>query len=72
MLNQVRRSGWARLTAAVVFLLAGPCRAAPAADPQGVWMIEDEVALAVARCGTGSLCGRVVWLRTPRDEAGRP
>jgi hypothetical protein len=35
-------------------------------------MIEDEVALAVADCGGGSLCGRVVWLRTPRDEAGRP
>ena len=35
-------------------------------------MIEDEVALAVADCGGGSLCGHVVWLRTPRDGAGYP
>jgi uncharacterized protein (DUF2147 family) len=35
-------------------------------------MIEDEVALAIAGCGEGSLCGRIVWLRTPRDEAGSP
>ena len=74
MLNQVRRSGWARLTAAAVFLLAGPCRAAPAADHRahGVWMIEDEVAIAVADCGGDSLCGRIVWLRDARDTAGRP
>ena len=70
---KVRRCGWAATAAAaLIALAAGPCRAAPAADPQGVWMIEDEVALAVADCGEGSLCGRVVWLRTPRDDAGRP
>jgi hypothetical protein len=29
--------------------------------------------LAVALCGEGgALCGRIVWLRTPRDGAGRP
>ena len=58
--------------AAALALLAGPSRTASAADPQGVWMIEDEVAIAVARCGAGALCGRVAWLRTPRDDAGRP
>jgi hypothetical protein len=71
--EQVRRTGWATAAAAALVLLAGPSRtASAAADPQGVWMIEDEVAIAVARCGAGSLCGRVLWLRTPRDAAGRP
>jgi uncharacterized protein (DUF2147 family) len=78
--KKARRDGWAA-AAAVAFLLAGPDRAAPAADDnraddnrqvQGVWMIEDEVALAIAPCGGDALCGRIVWLRTPRDDAGRP
>ena len=71
---KVRRSGWAAAAAAVL-ALSGPGRAAAAADDrkvQGVWMIEDEVGIAVADCGGDSLCGRIVWLRTPRDEAGRP
>ena len=69
-----RGGGWAAAAAAAAALaLAGPCHAASAADPHGIWMIEDEVALAVAPCGDGdALCGRVVWLRTPRDDAGRP
>ena len=70
--KKARRSGWAVAVAAAFIALAGPCRAGPAADPQGVWMIEDEVALAVSDCGGGALCGRIVWLRTPRDDAGRP
>ncbi len=75
--RKARLDGWAVAAAAVAFLLAGPGRAAPATDEngrvQGVWMIEDEVALAVAPCGEGdALCGRIVWLRTPRDDAGRP
>ena len=62
------------LVAALAFVLAGPGRAAPVPDHRahGVWMIEDEVAITVADCGGGSLCGRIVWLRTPRDDAGRP
>jgi uncharacterized protein (DUF2147 family) len=73
--KEARRGGFVLRAATVAFVLAGPWRTAPAADDpqvQGVWMIEDEVALAVADCGGGSLCGRVVWLRTPRDDAGRP
>jgi uncharacterized protein (DUF2147 family) len=74
--RKARRDGWAAAAAAAAFLLAGPGRAAPAADEngrvQGVWMIEDEVALAIAPCGGDALCGRIVWLRTPRDDAGRP
>jgi uncharacterized protein (DUF2147 family) len=60
------------MAAAAALVLAGPSRTACAADPQGVWMIEGEVAIAVAPCGAGSLCGRGVWLRSPRDGAGRP
>ena len=69
-----RRSNWALPAAAMLVALAGPCGTASAADPQvqGVWMIEDEVAIAVARCGGDSLCGRIVWLRTARDDAGGP
>lgn len=66
------RRGRPGAVAAALIVLAGPGLAAPSADPQGVWMVEDEVALAVARCGAGALCGRVVWLRSPRDGAGRP
>ncbi len=70
---KLRRGGWAvAAAAALAVVLAGPSRTATAAGPQGVWMIEDEVAIAVAACGAGSLCGRIVWLRTPRDDAGRP
>lgn len=28
------------------------------------------MAIAVANCGGDSLCGRIVWLRKPRDDAG--
>lgn len=41
------------------------------ADIQGVWMIEDEVAVEVAECAGGSLCGRIVWLKTPLDAEGK-
>jgi len=73
--KEARRSGRVAVAAAAVFMLAGPGRTAATADDpnvQGVWMIEDEVALAVAPCGGDALCGRIVWLRTPRDDAGRP
>ena len=69
--EKARRSGWAAATAAAALALASPCPAATAAGPQGVWMIEDEVAITVADCGAGALCGRVVWLRTPRCATAR-
>jgi uncharacterized protein (DUF2147 family) len=46
--------------------------AAFGADIQGVWMIEGEVAVAIAECAGDSLCGRIVWLKAPRDAAGQP
>lgn len=42
-------------------------------DIRGVWMIMEEVAVDIAGCGhEGELCGRIVWLRAPRDAAGQP
>ena len=73
-LKKLLRGGRA-VAAVAALVVAGPSRAAPAAtDAQvhGVWMIEDEVAIAVADCGGDALCGRIVWLRTPHDDAGRP
>ena len=45
--------------------------AAFGADIQGVWMIEDEVAVEIGECAGGSLCGRIVWLKTPLDAQGQ-
>jgi hypothetical protein len=50
-------------------LLSGT--AALGADIRGTWMIEDEVAVEIADCAGGSLCGRIVWLKTPHDAAGQ-
>ncbi|MBL6454578.1 DUF2147 domain-containing protein [Belnapia sp. T6] len=35
-------------------------------------MVEDDVAIVVTHCGSGSLCGQIAWLRVPLDETGRP
>ena len=38
--------------------------------PQGVWLIDNEVAVQVFDC-SNLLCGRVLWLSIPRDPQGR-
>lgn len=59
---------------AAAFLLAAigiaiPGRT-PAATPVGLWYAEGGAAqVAIAPCGN-SLCGQVVWLRSPLDEDG--
>src|SRR5688572_17574564 len=63
----MRRAAWTALL--IPLLLSGT--AASGADIQGVWMIEDEVAVEVAACTGGALCGRVVWLKVPLDAAGQ-
>lgn len=30
------------------------------------------MAVEIGECAGGSLCGRIVWLKTPRDAAGQP
>jgi uncharacterized protein (DUF2147 family) len=59
----------AAFIAAISFFVAGPVGTAFANDPRGVWMIENEVALEILDCN-GLLCGRIVYLRMPRDETG--
>jgi uncharacterized protein (DUF2147 family) len=52
-------------------LLAGS--AAMAADPGGLWLVEDRKAkVRIAPCGD-AMCGSVVWLAQPNDpETGKP
>jgi uncharacterized protein (DUF2147 family) len=46
--------------------------AAQAKDVTGVWMSDDgEGAVEIQPCGD-KRCGRLVWLKTPLDDAGRP
>ena len=51
-------------------VVAGPARAADGAT--GTWRLSSgKVTVRVSPCG-GGLCGRVVALRKPRDDKGRP
>lgn len=57
--------------AATAMALALPNPAA-AADPTGVWVNRaGDTRIQVSRCG-GALCGRVAWLREPRNAKGQP
>jgi uncharacterized protein (DUF2147 family) len=38
--------------------------------PQGVWLIDNEIAIQIFDC-SNLLCGRIVWLSIPRDPQGR-
>lgn len=59
----------------VLILIAGLCLAAPAMaapDVTGTWITHDgEGAVEIAPCG-GTLCGRIVWLKSPLGEDGKP
>jgi uncharacterized protein (DUF2147 family) len=41
----------------------------PVAVPQGVWLMDGRVAVQIFEC-EGLMCGRIVWLRVPRDAQG--
>ena len=53
-----------------LLVLAVPRPAVPAGIPGGVWLMPLKVAVQIFDCA-GRLCGRIVWLRRPRDAAGR-
>lgn len=74
MPGKARRSGRAVPALALLLGLAGSCPTSGTPDNpvQGVWLVEEDVAIAVTRCGRGSLCGRIAWLRATHDDAGRP
>src|SRR6476661_5291533 len=43
---------------------------ASAGMPEGVWLIDNEVAVQIFDC-SNLLCGRILWLLIPRDAQGR-
>ena len=48
-----------------------PSRAATSAGvPQGVWLIDNEVAVQIFDCSK-LLCGRILWLLVPRNPEGQ-
>ncbi len=47
--------------------------AASANEARGMWLDQDGKAkIKVDICEDGTLCARIVWLRQPNDERGRP
>ena len=65
----------ARALFASVALLATPMAAGaelPSDTAHGYWLTENRKAIVqIAPCG-GDICGRMVWVEKPVDEAGRP
>jgi uncharacterized protein (DUF2147 family) len=65
----------ARALFASVALLAMPLAAGaelPSDSAHGYWLTENRKAIVqIAPCG-GDTCGRMVWVDSPLDEAGRP
>lgn len=53
----------------VLLVFAIPSGLAAAAVPQGIWLVDSRVAVQVFECGD-LMCGRILWLLTPRDAQG--
>jgi len=68
----LRRAARAALLVIAVSCLAVPGTAVSAMVPDGAWFIDGSGAAIVQifDC-SGLLCGRIIWLRTARDTAGR-
>ncbi len=64
-----RLVGVAALVTLIAWLAAPPIPA-QASIPQGVWLIDGKVAVQIFDC-EGLLCGRILWLRKPRDPQGQ-
>jgi uncharacterized protein (DUF2147 family) len=61
------------ILAAALSLAAAPALAADTVE--GVWLVQDQSAkVRIAPCPgrAEQLCGDIVWLRAPLDEAGQP
>lgn len=68
-MNAVVRPSHAAFLLAVFMLLALPHAVVRAAIPEGVWLIDGRVAVQIFACAE-NLCGRILWLETPRDAQG--
>ena len=51
------------------FLSTTPSASESVAIPPGVWLFDKKVALQIYNC-SNLLCGRILWLKIPRDKAG--
>ena len=60
----------AALPIAAVVALIAPGLMASTGVPQGVWLIDKMAAVQIFGCN-GLLCGRILWLQTPRDSKGQ-
>jgi uncharacterized protein (DUF2147 family) len=61
------------ILAGLLGLAAAPAMAAD--GPQGTWLVQDQTAkVKIEPCAgrTDQLCGEIVWLKAPLDEAGQP
>jgi uncharacterized protein (DUF2147 family) len=62
--------GCAALLVATVIALVAPGVLASTDIPQGVWLIDKKAAVQIFGCN-GLLCGRILWLQSPRGPAGQ-
>jgi uncharacterized protein (DUF2147 family) len=69
--NSLLRAIVAAGALAAVGYVAGGCSPAAAAVPQGVWLLKGKAAVEIYSCH-GMMCGRVLWLRIPRNPRGEP
>lgn len=79
-LSPIARISSAALSAALALLLFAFATASPASgapdhsgenDPRGIWVDhKQKVAVRIEIC-EDSLCGRIVWLKNPRERDGR-
>ena len=60
----------APLLAAAIALGAAIPATALAAIPQGVWLIDGRAAVQIYDCA-GLMCGRIIWLKVPRNSVGQ-
>ena len=63
------------LACLAILALPAIANAAPPSDPSGAWLTEDGRArIRLEKCGPAneSLCGYVVWMKTPLDTYGQP
>jgi len=68
----LRRAARAALLVIALSSFAAPSTAVSAVVPDGAWFIDGTGgAVQIFDCGN-LLCGRIIWLWTPRDMAGRP
>ena len=68
--RSLRRAVCAALLVIALSSFAVPGTAVSAIVPEGTWFIDGAAAVQIFDC-SGQLCGRIAWLRTARDTAGR-